>query len=420
MNKLRIIKEFIYKRWIKKFRSRKAIRRYQTAKLKKQFAYMEKHSPYFAKHGTKDLPVMNKQFMMEHFDELNTVGVKLEQAMKIALKAERSRNFSPRCGKVSVGLSSGTSGHRGLFLSTEKEQELWAANVCAKLLPKGKIWGNKVAFFLRSDNNLYQSVQSAALEYRYFDTSLSPAEHVAVLNQYQPTLLIAPPSMLLALAGYAETGALAIRPLKIISVAEILEEADKKYLQKAFAQKVIHQVYQATEGFLACTCAYGNLHINEDIVIIKKKYLDKNRFYPVITDLERTSQPILNYELNDILVEDRQPCPCGSPFLRIKRIEGRSDDVFVFYGKTGEQIRIFPDFIRRVMLFADGIRDYQVIQVKGDLLQIAVNDLTEKQKQMVMDEFYRLASENEFILPKLEFIPYQWDSKDKLKRIKRL
>ncbi|RRD96403.1 CoF synthetase [Clostridiales bacterium COT073_COT-073] len=420
MNKLRIIKDFIYKRWLKKFRNRREVQQYQAAKLKKQLAYMEKKSPYFARRGTKDLPVMNKQFMMEHFDELNTVGVKMEQAMKIALKAERSRDFTPRCGEVSVGLSSGTSGHRGLFLSTAKEQELWAANVCAKLLPKGKIWGNRVAFFLRSDNNLYQSVNSPALEYRYFDTSLSPAGHVPILNQYQPTLLIAPPSMLVALAGYAETGELKIRPLKIISVAEILEEADKKYLQKAFAQKVIHQVYQATEGFLACTCAYGNLHINEDLVIVKKKYLDKNRFYPGITDLERTSQPMLNYELNDILVEDRRPCPCGSPFLRIKRIEGRADDIFVFYGKEGGKVRIFPDFIRRVMLFVDGIREYQVIQVRPDLLQIAANDLTEKQKQMVMDEFCRLAAENDFIPPELEFIPYQWDSKVKLKRIRRL
>lgn len=419
MNKLRIIKEFIYKRWLLKFRSRQQIERYQAKKLAKQFAYMEKHSPYFAKHGIKHLPEMNKAFMMEHFDELNTVGVKLEKALEIALKAERSRDFSPKYGQVSVGLSSGTSGHRGIFLSTEKEQELWAANICAKVLPKGKIWGNKVAFFLRSDNNLYQSVNSPALEYRYFDTSIPPQEHVPLLNQYQPTLLIAPASMLVELAKYAESGELRIRPLKIISVAEILEEADKRYLKKAFRQKVIHQIYQATEGFLACTCEYGNLHINEDVVIIRKKFIGKNRFYPVITDLERTSQPMLNYELNDILVEDCRPCPCGSLFLRIKRIEGRADDIFEFTGRDGKAVRIFPDFIRRVMLFTEGVREYQVIQIHSELLQIAANDLTEKQRKTITDEFQKLAVENKFLMPKLEFIPYERDTKVKLKRIKR-
>lgn len=48
----------------------------------------------------------------------------------------------------------------------------------------------------------------------------------------------------------------------------------------------------------------------------------------MVTDLERKAQPIIRYRLNDILVERKEPCGCGSPFLALEKIEGREDDVF--------------------------------------------------------------------------------------------
>lgn len=428
MNKWTLLKELLYKRWFLRLRTRRQIEKYQIKRLKKQLKYMQEHSPYFAEHGVKHLPKMNKAFMMEHFDELNTVGVKKAEAIDVALRAEKSRDFSPTLNGVSVGLSSGTSGHRGIFLSTPKEQALWAANVCAKLLPKGKLFGNRIAFFLRADNNLYHSVNSALLRYEYFDTFGEIADHVGRLNVYQPTILVAPPSMLLRLAKEVRKGALRIKPRKIISVAEILEDGDKKYLQKAFRLKVIHQVYQATEGFLACTCEYGNLHMNEDGILVEKRHLDENRFYPVITDLQRTSQPMIRYELNDILLESKEPCPCGSPYLRIDRIEGRSDDIFVFKAKPGSRqtagnengkVEIFPDFIRRCILFVEGILEYQVIQKVDGSLQIACNHLSEAQKAAILAEFQKLAAQKEFLLSEIIFTEYHWDRKAKLKRVLR-
>ncbi|MDO4764754.1 MAG: CoF synthetase [Eubacteriales bacterium] len=420
MNKILLLKELLYKRWFLRLRSREQVERYQRKRWKKQLQYMESHSPYFAKHGIQALPKMNKAFMMEHFDELNTVGVKRDEAMEVALNAEKSRDFSPTLNGVSVGLSSGTSGHRGLFLSTEREQALWAANVCAKLLPRGKLFGNRIAFFLRADNNLYHSVNSPLLRYEYFDTFADISEHIERLNAYQPTILVAPPSMLLRLGKEVRRGNLKIKPLKIISVAEILEDTDKRYLQKAFRTKVIHQVYQATEGFLACTCEYGNLHINEDGILLEKRYLDENRFYPIITDLQRTSQPMIRYELNDILVESRQACPCGSPFLRIERIEGRSDDIFVFSSREeGKVVEVFPDFIRRCILFVEGILEYQVIQNTDGSLEIACNQLSEEKKQAIVYEFEKLAEQKKFLLPEITFTQYHWDRRVKLKRVVR-
>lgn len=48
---------------------------------------------------------------------------------------------------MTVGLSSGTSGNRGLFLVSEREQDAWTGTVLAKLLPGGLWRKARIAFF---------------------------------------------------------------------------------------------------------------------------------------------------------------------------------------------------------------------------------------------------------------------------------
>jgi len=92
---------------------------------------------------------------MTHFNELNTQGVDRDEALALAIESEKTRNFTELKGEIAVGLSSGTSGHRGLFITTEKERSMWAAAILAKMLPKGHLFGHRIAFFLRADNELY-------------------------------------------------------------------------------------------------------------------------------------------------------------------------------------------------------------------------------------------------------------------------
>lgn len=208
--------------------------------------------------------------MMENFDELNTLGVKKDEAMEIALNSEKTRNFNQKYKNISVGLSSGTSGHRGMFITTPEEQGIWAGTILAKLLPKNNILGHKIAFFLRADNDLYKTINSFLISLEYFDTFKDIDEHIERLNKYQPTMVVAPPSLLLILAKKIEEGELKISPKRVISVAEILEKPDEEYIKKQFKLNIIHQIYQATEGFLACTCEYGHLHLNEDLIKFEK------------------------------------------------------------------------------------------------------------------------------------------------------
>lgn len=415
--KIVFLKTFIKVRWLERWTDRTVLKNYQKKAWAKQRAYFLAHSPYFRENGLPADFQMDKAFMMTHFDQLNTVGIKKEAAWEIAIASERSRDFQARLGDISVGLSSGTSGNQGIFLTSPQEQAIWAATIVAKLLPRRKLFGHKVAFFLRSDNNLYQAVNSPLLQLNYFDMELAVREHLARLNTYQPTILVAPASVLRQLANYKNSGDLRISPEKIISVAEILEESDHQFIARAFGVEIVHQVYQATEGFLGATCQYGTLHLNEDGLIIEKDWLDERRFYPIITDFKRQSQPFIRYRLNDILQMKQEPCACGSQLLAIEKVEGRSDDIFYGQGLDGAIKLIYPDFIRRCFLPLAGVDRYQVSQEELTKLRIGVD--SREHDDQIEQAFQQLCQDFGLQDYSLEFVSYTEPKKEKLRRIKQ-
>ena len=423
MNKCLILKTFIRARYFHKFKSRKRLERYQQRQIKKQLNFFKSYSPYFQKFNGKtfeELPYMNKKVMMDNFDEMNTAGISKDDALKLAIDSEKSRDFSEKLNNYSVGLSSGTSGHRGVFVLSDTEIATWVGGMMAKMLPKGKIFGTKVAFFLRADNNLYESSNSRVLKFEFFDILKSMKENITRLQEFQPTILVAPPSVLLILAEAVKAKKLSINPIRIISVAEVLTEKDEQYLKRVFKQKLIYQVYQCTEGFLGYTCEYGSLHLNEDVAVIEKEYLDDERFTPVITDFVRKTQPIVKYRLNDILVEDKRQCECGTSMTRLKKIEGRMDDVFEFDGVNGGIVKVFPDFIARVILYVPRVKDYRVVQESSKKVIFYLDNINAKNQKLVKEELRALAKKMNFKMPTTTFKKYESDFSKKMKRVERI
>ena len=100
---------------------------------------------------------------------------------------------------------------------------------------------------------------------------------------------------------------------------------------------------------------------------------DSERVMPIVTDLWRTTQPIIRYRLNDVLRLDEQPCACGSPVRVIRTIEGRCDDVCYFLSQDGSTRPFYPDTVRRMVLLASPkITDYQAMQQCPGQLTIAL------------------------------------------------
>ncbi|EBW6088008.1 CoF synthetase, partial [Salmonella enterica subsp. enterica serovar Enteritidis] len=243
----------------------------------------------------------------------------------------------------------------------------WAAAMLAKALPDGLFARERVALFLRANNNLYQSVTSRWLSLEFYDLLAPFVQQVSRLEQFSPTIIVAPAQVLRALALAVTEGKLTLKVKKVISVAEVLEEQDRALIREAFG--CVGEIYQATEGFLASTCPFGTLHLNEEFIHVEPLWLDERRFIPVITDFTRSTQPIVRYRLDDVLVVREDPCPCGSAARAIERIEGRQDDQLLLPDLSGNTQVVFADACSRVLAMTLPLTaDYRLVQTGAESL----------------------------------------------------
>ncbi len=424
----------------RRWSERAGLERWQERQILRHLKWVRQHSSFYRSwwQGHTDqnwrrFPMIDKGIMMDHFDELNTVRLSRNEALNAALEAEQSRDFEPKLHGVTVGLSSGTSGNRGLFLVSPQEQDAWTGTVLAKLLAGHLRQPHRISFFLRANSNLYEAVRKGKIEFRYFDLIVPMDQHLAVLERERPDIWVAPASLLRLLADAAHEGRLTVKPWRIVSVAEVLDPLDRERIEGAFQQRV-HQVYQCTEGFLGATCEHGTLHLNEDIVHIDREYLDeqKRRFVPIITDFSRRAQPIIRYRLNDILTLAEQPCACGSPFTAVERIEGRCDDILYIREiqeedeqQEGRLIPLFPDLVTRAVIASSPqIEHYQVVQHDTDRLEIRyrLSDAEARSavEAQIRERIKQLCAGLEGIMPAIRFGEYDFEPGPvKLRRVER-
>jgi phenylacetate-coenzyme A ligase PaaK-like adenylate-forming protein len=137
----------------------------------------------------------------------------------------------------------------------------------------------------------------------------------------------------------------------------------------------------STEGAIGLSCRENRLHVQEDLMAIQLFDQD-GRPTPdgepchrlIVTNLVYLGLPIIRYELNDLISLDPEPCPCGSSFRVIGRIQGRSDDLFWGCRQDREDLQyIFPDYISRAIITSsEGIEEYQAIQVSPDEVRVTI------------------------------------------------
>ncbi len=374
----RIAATFARARWGYRFANRDQLFSWQQQRVNRFLGtHLERAKFYGQYAGARlhDLPIVDKATMLAGFDGFNAAGITLDRAISVAEAAERTRDFAPTIDGLTVGLSSGTSGTRGVFLVSAEERDRWVGLMLARVLTPETLRRLldatrppiRVAFFLRANSNLYESLGSRRLRFAFYDLIEPTSAHVRRLNENPPDVLVAPPTVLRRLAEMSVEEQLRIAPRQVVSVAEVVEPDDRLLIEKAFGRQ-LQEVYQATEGFLGTSCPAGRVHLNEEFVHIEPEWLDgeQRRFRPIVTDFTRTTQLVVRYRLDDVLLDATGPCACGRVTRSLDAIEGRVDDVLWSLSLGGEDTPIFPDVIRRSMtLTAAGIREYRIEQ-RGD------------------------------------------------------
>ncbi len=366
---------YILSKYRFKFWSVKDIKKYQEKKTKKIARYAVEHSKFFKEHYSKyninkfsSLPMVNKKVMMDNLTEYNTLGLNKNDLINFALNVEKTRDFSVRFNGINIGMSSGTSGNKGIVITTKEEENYIKAMYVSRLvLPKGeKI---NCAFILRINTPTFDYNKSGN-KLTYINQLQPIGKTIEQLEKLNPNIVSAPPSMLKLLATELLKRRLKISPKLVYSYAEVLYPNIKEYLETNFKCE-IHEVYQGSEGYYALTCSHDNLHINEDMVffeLLDDRGLPTKYGEPchklLVTDLHKKSQPIIRYELNDIITISKEKCSCGSNFRVIKQIQGRADDMF--WGlrtDTKEPQFIFQDYISRTIIStSEDVEEYQATQ----------------------------------------------------------
>jgi putative adenylate-forming enzyme len=398
------------------------IKKYQNNRVKKIAEYAVAHSKFYKEYFSgfnlnnfTSLPVINKKLMMDNLTDFNTVGLSKDEILNFCLEVEKTRDFSKRLRGLNIGMSSGTSGNKGVEIVTPREENYMKAALFARFdFPKNeKI---NLAFILRVSAPAF-NLDKFGHRLTYISQLNSIDEIDKQLEEIDPNVISAPPSMLKLIAAEAENGRLSVNPKRLISYSEILYPDVKDYLIKVFKCPV-HQIYKCTEGPIAISCKHGQLHINEDLVLVETLNNDGTITSPgqpcqklIVTDLHKKSQPIIRYALNDIITISPGMCKCGSCFRVIENIQGRADDLF--WAKniiTNEWQYIFPDYISRAIISAsEDINEYQAIQSTPDdvLVRIQLRNGADQDKfdiKEVIENINIVFREYNCRLPKISIV----------------
>ena len=352
-------------------------------------------------------PVCDERAMAAEFEKFNVLGVGLDEARRLA-RVEMETGKNPHPG-YSFGLSTGTMGEPGVFLTNEAERDRWLGTILGRYLKLGQLASLHAALLLKHNNRLY----AGSSRVHYFDIS-EPANHWAPrLCDLAPNVLIGPPSVLLAVA---ESSAFLKRPFQphtVIAGAEPLFPQDRERLRRAY-HSAPRTIYQAKEGFLAAGCREGALHWNEDLMQVEWMYFRgrPERAVPVITDFTRESQRFERYRIDDVvLCEESGRCACGSQFARVTAVEGRLHDVILLPGARGGYDPLFPLEVNRVLQAAG---EYTLVQHDGYHFTLAMAKTPPPEVLAELAERLRQPS-------RLELVPLRPDAPGrKRRRVQRL
>lgn len=354
------IGSFVLTRWVSR-KSRPAFERWQAAPLRRWLDHDLPLAPFYgqAPRQLGDLPVTDKALLMANFERFNIGGVSARDAWAAA-------SADGRLGDLTVGASTGTSGNRGLFVISEAEKYRWLGTILAKAAPDLLWRGMRVAVILPQDTGLYDSARkSRRIDLRFFDLTLGPEHWRATLEDFRPTVIIAPPKMLRHFA----TSGFRLSPQRVFSAAETLDPVDRPVIENFFRLPV-DQIYMATEGLFAVTCRQGSLHLAEDSVFFEFEPAGDGLVTPLVTAFRRQTQIMARYRMNDLLRLSEQPCKCGSPLRCVDEVVGRMDDVFRLESVAG-RVLLTPDILRNAVLKADRrIDDFRLVQSATDAIEL--------------------------------------------------
>ena len=321
------------------------------------------------------LPVVTKAMLMERFDEW--VCDPRLRLSEVESHLERIRGDELYLGEYRCLPTAGTTGRKGIFVYDRDE------------------WRQCLSFFLRwteltgarprlgrrvrvasvaTTNPLHVtarvglSLDLGLTATRRLDAHAPLCDLVAALNEHRPEILLGYPSMASLLAVEQLEGRLHIAPRIVSTNSEVRTEEMTANIRAAWEVEPFN-LYGTTEGMYACDCEHHQgMHVFEDLGLMESVDAHGD---PVpdgvagakllVTSFIKRTQPLIRYELSDMVALTTKPCACGRPLARMVSVEGRNDDILRMRGTEGRTIPVHPITLESPMAELPGLRQYKII-----------------------------------------------------------
>ena len=355
----------------------------QKRKLDKMLCYAYEHSPYYRKvfktaeitadNITKtplcNFPTLNKELLMEHFDDLVT-DRSLKQEELLRFDEQSTDGTETYLGKYHIVHSSGSTGTPRYFVYDNAAWEQMLLGII-----RGALWdlsmpgilkllaGKPRILYIAATDGRYggamavsDGIKGVRAEQRFLDINMPLTKWIDTVQNFKPNILIGYPSAIKILAELLETEGSSLEVKRVISCGEPLSSGLRQYFEKTFKTTVIN-FYGASESLALGVeqQADGGMFLFDDLNVVE--VIDGEMY---LTCLYNFTQPLIRYHISDHLVlrESEQNDICS--FTKADVLLCRDEDVLWFETKDGRKEYLHPLSVEGFCI--EGLLDYQFCQ----------------------------------------------------------
>lgn len=326
---------------------------------------------------------------------------------------------------VRIHSTSGTTGRPTVIVHSKHDLDSWA-NLVARCLYMAGV--RKTDVFQNSSG---YGMFTGGLGFQYGAERLGaltvPAaagnskRQIKFIQDFKTTALHAIPSYAIRLAEVMRGEG--INPsdttLRILAIgAEPHTDEQRKKIEKILGVKAYNSfgMTEMNGPGVAFECKEQNgMHIWEDCYLIE--IVDPNTGEPVpegeigemvLTTLDREMMPLIRYKTHDLTRIIPGECPCGRTHVRIDRLKGRTDDMFIIKGVNIFPMQVekvlvgFPELSSNYLITLDTIGNQDVMTVEVELDDLNTDKYTEVEK--IRKDIARLLKDEILLTPRINLV----------------
>lgn len=345
-----------------------------------------------------DLPTTNKAQLMARFDQTVTDRQVTRSALQDFVD-DPDNEGRPFLGRYAVSHTSGSQGQPMLLIQPLRVLELLyslqmtrgnarkpsATEAVRRFTSPARLAIVTLKRGFYPSASTFEYMPAAARRFmKILWLSQTDPDVIERLNAYRPTVLTGYAAVLDQLTTEAEAGHLRLSPelQQITNNSEVLSDRTRQRVRSAFGLHVINNYATGECPFLTNGCRTdAGAHVNADWAILE---VVDDAGHPVpdgtpgarvlITNLANTVQPIIRYEIGDVVTMATEPCGCGSRLPRVERIEGRTADVFWIWD-GGRYRQLINCIFKNGFDYLHDVREWQAVQEGRNRVRVRMEPL---------------------------------------------